>query len=347
MRLSQHNQSRSLETAPSIAGPIEQEAIAGGFRKRARNIAIPTFCWLFDCHLVYSFDHSLLPDSLRCTGKSADAILPPFMKLDPSYQALASDFLATHRSTLREERLEAELIRIQHISANVASLANKRVLDLGCGSAKNMDSHWNPIGRLWQRWIRPKEFARFQPWYCRILQEAGAQPVGIDIRRNAGERFESHSMDLSDPTALERFPDESFDHANNYFLTVPKNSMHARSGTSPSIWLSLAWKHRFDNYNQAKERGIPLEDIPKFYERQNWKRMWAINDGIFLQVQRLLKEGGVYTLAEFAYRKKKGALVREKQIPQSLRPQPLPRSRSGRGAGSSTKSVREKIQTQA
>ncbi len=87
-------------------------------------------------------------DSLRCTGKSADAILPPFMKLDPSYQALASDFLATHRSTLHEDRLEVELIRIQHISANVASLANKRVLDLGCGSAKNKDSHWNPIGRL-------------------------------------------------------------------------------------------------------------------------------------------------------------------------------------------------------
>ena len=99
-------------------------------------------------------------DSLRCTGKSADAILPPFMKLDPSYQALASDFLATHRSTLHEDRLEVELIRIQHISANVASLANKRVLDLGCGSAKNKDSHWNPIGRLWQRWIKPKEFAK-------------------------------------------------------------------------------------------------------------------------------------------------------------------------------------------
>jgi len=265
------------------------------------------------------------------------------MKLDPSYQALASDFLTTYRSTLHEDRLEAQLIRIQHISANVASLANKRVLDLGCGSAKNKDSHWNPIGRLWLRWIKPKEFARFQPWYCRILQEAGAQPVGIDIRTNAGERFESHAMDLSDPKALERFPDESFDHANNYFLTVPKNSMHARCGTSPSIWLSLGWKHKDDNYNLAKERGIPLKDLPEFYQRQNWKRMWAIDDGIFLQVQRLLKEGGVYTLAEFAYRKKKGVLVREKQIPLSLRPQPLPRSRSGRGAGSSTKSVREKI----
>jgi hypothetical protein len=60
--------------------------------------------------------------------------------------------------------------------------------------------------------------------------------------------------------------------------------------------------------------------------------MWAIDDGIFLQVQRLLKEGGVYTLAEFAYRKKKGVLVREKQIPLSLRPQPLPQTASRRGA---------------
>ena len=135
----------------------------------------------------------------------------------------------------------------------------------------------------------------------------GAQPVGIDIQTNAGERFESHEMDLSDPKALERFPDESFDHANNYFLTVPKNSMHARCGTSPSIWLSLGWKHKDDNYNLAKERGIPLKDLPEFYQRQNWKRMWAIDDGIFLRVQRLLKEGGVYTLAEFAYRKKKGS----------------------------------------
>ena len=96
------------------------------------------------------------------------------MKLDPSYQALASDFLATHCSTLHEDRLEAQLIRIQHISANVASLANKRVLDLGCGSAKNKDSHWNPIVRLWLRWTKPKEFARFQPWYCRILQGRSA-----------------------------------------------------------------------------------------------------------------------------------------------------------------------------
>jgi hypothetical protein len=269
------------------------------------------------------------------------------MKLDPSYQALAADFLATYRSTLDEDKLETQLIRIQHLCANVASLANKRVLDLGCGSMKNRDTHWNAIGRFWQRWIRPKEFARYQPWYCRVLQEAGAQPVGIDIRSNAGERFESHAMDLSDPKALERFPDESFDHANNHFLTVPKNSIHARSGTSPSIWLYLVWKHRVDNHNLAKERGIPLKDFPKFCEGENWKRMWAINDGIFLQVQRLLKEGGVYTLAEFAYRKKKGVLVREKQIPQSLRPQPLPGSRREQGAGSSTKSVPKKIQTPA
>lgn len=261
------------------------------------------------------------------------------MKLDRSFQALGSDFLARHRATLYEGKLEAQLIRIQHISANVASLANKRVLDLGCGSAKNKDNHWNPIGRWWQRWIKPKEFARYQPWYCRILQEAGAQPVGIDIQTNAGERFESHAMDLSDPKALARFPDESFDHANNHFLTVPRNSVHAQCGTSPSMGVFLARKHWVDNSNQAKEQGIPLKDLRKFCERENWKRMWAINDGIFLQVQRLLKEGGVYTLAEFAYRKKKGVLVQEKQIPQSLRPQPPPRSSSGRGASGRKGSV--------
>src|SRR2546430_15909786 len=76
-------------------------------------------------------------DIPRCTGKSADAILPPFMKLDPSYQALASDFLATHPSTLHVDRLEVELIRIHHISAIVASLSHKRLLLLSFVSAKD------------------------------------------------------------------------------------------------------------------------------------------------------------------------------------------------------------------
>ena len=35
--------------------------------------------------------------------------------------------------------------------------------------------------------------------------------MGIDIQTNAGERFESHVMDLSDPKALERFPDLHFE----------------------------------------------------------------------------------------------------------------------------------------
>jgi hypothetical protein len=183
---------------------------------------------------------------------------------------------------------------------------------------------------LWWRWIKPKEFAWFHPWYCRILQEAGARPVGIDIQTNAGERFESHAMDLSDPKALERFPDESFDHANNHFLTVPKDSMHARCGTSPSIWLSLGWKHRDDNYKQAKERGIPLKDFPEFYQRQNWKRMWAINDGIFLQVQRPVEGGWRLHACGIRLSEEERDPRAEEADPLSLRPQPIPASRGRR-----------------
>ena len=51
----------------------------------------------------------------------------------------------------------------------------------------------------------------FEPWFCRLLLELGAEPVGVDAGDLAGERFTHHSADLSRIGALDFLPDASFD----------------------------------------------------------------------------------------------------------------------------------------
>lgn len=183
-------------------------------------------------------------------------------------------------------RLIAELKRLIEISADSRQMINKRVLDLGCGSKENTDRHdW--LTRLWYRLIRSPELQRFDPWYPRIAHEAGAKVVGVDIATNATEEFESRILDLMNPSSLECFESDSFDAANNYCFTVPPESDKARSGTSPAIM------YKFE---------------------MDFERAYELNRQIFQQVERLLKNGGTYTLAEFVYKKKKGRLKKDHVI---------------------------------
>jgi len=65
------------------------------------------------------------------------------------------------------------------------NLAGKTVLDLGCGSRNNPDEGVFLAPRI------------FEPWLCRTLLLLGANPIGIDVRDNSHERFESHRADVS------------------------------------------------------------------------------------------------------------------------------------------------------
>jgi hypothetical protein len=53
--------------------------------------------------------------------------------------------------------------------------------------------------------------ALFEPWFCRILFELGANPVGVDFGDLEHEAFEHYQVDLGKPGALDYLPDHSFD----------------------------------------------------------------------------------------------------------------------------------------
>jgi hypothetical protein len=53
--------------------------------------------------------------------------------------------------------------------------------------------------------------AQFEPWFCRILFELGAHPVGVDLGDLDAELFTHHRVDLGQTGALGFLPDHSFD----------------------------------------------------------------------------------------------------------------------------------------
>ncbi len=91
------------------------------------------------------------------------------------------------------------LTRLQKAFGSLSAVKGRRILDLGCGS----NSSRSPTTGL----ITPM----FEPWFCRILLELGADPVGVDLGDLSGELFEHYGVDLAESGALDFLPDSSFD----------------------------------------------------------------------------------------------------------------------------------------
>jgi len=53
--------------------------------------------------------------------------------------------------------------------------------------------------------------SQFEPWFCRILFELGADPVGVDFGDLDREVFTHHRVDLGKIGALDFLPNHSFD----------------------------------------------------------------------------------------------------------------------------------------
>ena len=115
-----------------------------------------------------------------------------------------------------EEIIKQLTARLLGAYRELSCLEGKRVLDIACGSntskAPAVIHIRSPFGK---RNIRnPKNAgytAQFEPWFCRILLELGAHPVGIDIGDLEGEAFEHYSADLGRQGALDFLPSHSFD----------------------------------------------------------------------------------------------------------------------------------------
>jgi hypothetical protein len=130
--------------------------------------------------------------------------------------------LNTHYDLSRKMANEPEVEGI--IEQMVGRLANsyptltdvqyKRILDIACGSnTSKLPASFFLSSLFSGRSVRANRgyTTLFEPWFCRILLELGATPVGVDFGDLEGESFIHHHVDLGKQGALDFLPDHSFD----------------------------------------------------------------------------------------------------------------------------------------
>ncbi len=149
------------------------------------------------------------------------------------------DKYALSKKIAKEPGTEAiieQLIKgITDAFSDLSMLKGKRILDLACGSnTSKMPSFVfvnTPLGERRVQIPSTEGYtAQFEPWFCRILLELGAEPVGIDIGDLDGEAFEHYRVDLGLEGALDFLPSHSFD-------AVQDRRLFGSLG-HPNLWLS-------------------------------------------------------------------------------------------------------------
>jgi hypothetical protein len=113
-----------------------------------------------------------------------------------------------------EEILTQMFGRLAVSYGNLSDIQNKSILDIACGSnTSKMPALLHiktPFGKT--SFSAKKGYtALFEPWFCRILFEVGATPVGVDFGDLDQESFVHHHVDLGKIGALDFLPDRSFD----------------------------------------------------------------------------------------------------------------------------------------
>jgi hypothetical protein len=111
--------------------------------------------------------------------------------------------------------IDQMLGRLANSYERLSTVQRKRILDIACGSNSsrlpaslfvNTPFGEVAIGR------KSKEYtALFEPWFCRILLELGADPVGVDFGDLDQELFIHYRVDLGKAGALDFLPGHSFD----------------------------------------------------------------------------------------------------------------------------------------
>jgi hypothetical protein len=105
--------------------------------------------------------------------------------------------------------------RLANSYGSLANIQNKKILDIACGSNTSklpallcIDT---PLGELTIKRGKRGYTAQFEPWFCRILLELEATPVGVDFGDLEHELFIHYRVDLGKTGALDFLPDYSFD----------------------------------------------------------------------------------------------------------------------------------------
>jgi hypothetical protein len=114
-----------------------------------------------------------------------------------------------------EEVITQMMGRLAHSFGRLSEIEGKAILDVPCGSnssrAPDYLSFGTPFGQLRIGRSPSGYAAQFEPWFCRILLELGATPVGVDLGDLEGESFTHSHVDLAQVGALDFLPSHSFD----------------------------------------------------------------------------------------------------------------------------------------
>jgi len=114
-----------------------------------------------------------------------------------------------------EDIIEQMFGRLANSFGALSEIQDKKILDIACGSntSKAPASLYinTPFGEKRIGRARKGFTAQFEPWFCRILLELGANPVGIDFGDLNRELFAHYRADLGRIGALDFLPDHSFD----------------------------------------------------------------------------------------------------------------------------------------
>jgi len=114
-----------------------------------------------------------------------------------------------------EDILKQMFGRLANSYERLADIQSQRILDIACGSntSKAPASLFidTPFGRRAIGNARKGYTAQFEPWFCRMLFELGADPVGVDFGDLESESFTHYQVDLGKIGALDFLPDSSFD----------------------------------------------------------------------------------------------------------------------------------------
>ncbi|HLE04372.1 MAG TPA: hypothetical protein VI729_07140 [Anaerolineales bacterium] len=105
--------------------------------------------------------------------------------------------------------------RLANSFGRPSDLQEKVILDIACGSTTSRAPAFlhidTPFGEVRLGRSARGFTAQFEPWFCRILFELKASPVGVDFGDLEREVFLHHRVDLGQKGALDFLPSRSFD----------------------------------------------------------------------------------------------------------------------------------------
>ncbi len=114
-----------------------------------------------------------------------------------------------------EEIIKQMFGRLANSYKSLSDIQGKQILDIACGSntSKAPPSLYinTPFGKKTLGRIGEGFTAQFEPWFCRILFELEANPIGIDFGDLDREPFTHYRVDLGLIGALDFLPACSFD----------------------------------------------------------------------------------------------------------------------------------------